>query len=500
MKRSTILGAVLATALTSTLITTPTQATELTSDRSGEPVVVTGADIFGILGSRLQGVPVEDITAHSWNGSEWRRIPSQIDERRDVRLAGCGFFNAYSGADVQNTYDYDGQETNGFDADDELVFMLGDAGQLAPESELPEGASARTDLQVTDPVTKQQVWVSLVTGATATAPDPYVTYQSDDPDNSADIGCNKDSGYNRNDLIATTGYQMHFDSRWGIDSIRIRTGANDAPGTAEERLLATDGLGPDVIDRWKGRAYAGDGSSQTEWYWSQHSTMLGTIVGPVRVIRATNGAASGTNVTRTIIAYPNTFRQEFVLHLHPMPPEGFYGYWDMDCSKGDWTFYNSLNEQGVPVDGVPDPVGDIRDDLAHQYPLFYSPRADLIVPPVGTQWEQISGPNGGWVGVWSQPKPVRGLVSGYYRDDHSYNDRTGSLPEGAQGSCGSFGMHAHLADDSDGPGPTGEAGLSPLIENIIRQEHYVTGPNTPNVGAAVQQRHDNPVEVSAIER
>jgi hypothetical protein len=499
MKRTTILGAALATALTGTLMTSPTQASELTTDRSGEPVVLTGSRIFGPLGHPLQGVAVDDITVHSWDGAQWHRIPSQIDERRDVRLEGCGFFRAYSGADVQNTYDYDGQETNGFDADDELVFMFGDAGEKAPEGSYPDGATSRTDIEVDDPLTGQAGFVSLVTGATAAAPDPYVTYQSDDPDNSADIGCNKVSGYNRDDLIATTGYQMHFDSRWGIDSIRIRTGENDATGTAEERLLATNGLGPDVIDRWKGRAYAGDGSSQTEWYWSEHSTMLGTIVGPVRVIRATNGAASGTNVTRTITAYPNTFRQEFVLHLHPMPPEGFYGYWDMDCDQDGLTFYNSHNPDGVPVDGVPDPVGDIRDQFAHQYPLFYSPRSDLIVPPVGSQWEQIAGPNGGWVGVWSQPKPVRGLVSGYYRDDHSYNDRTGSLPAGAQGACGSFGMHAHLADDSDGPGPTGAAGLSPLIENIIRQEHYMTGPDSTNIGSEIQARHDNPVVVYVTE-
>lgn len=471
----------------------PAPAAEVMPGRSHEPVVVNGASIFGVLGSRLQGADVDSISVHAWDGSDFRRIASQVDERRDVRLEGCGFFRAYSGADVQNTYDYNGLETNGFDSDDELVFMLKDAGSQAPAGALPAGASERTEITLTDPQTQESAYVYVTTSTTAPEAEPYTTYISDDADNSKDIGCNKASGYNRNDLIATDGFHMHFDSRWGMDAIRVRTGEN--AGGPE----STDGLGPDIIDRWKGRAYAGDGSSQTEWYWSEHSTMLGTIAGPVRVIRATNGAASGTNVTRTIIAYADTFRQEFVLHLHPMPPEGFYGYYDMDCSQGPMTFYNSLNPDGVPVDGVPDPVGDARDSLAHSYPFFFSPRTPLVLDPL-SYWEQISSPNGGWVAHWTQPKPVRGLTSGYYRDDHSYNDRTGSLPAGAQGSCGSFGAHAHLADDSDGVGPTGALGLSPLIENIIRVEHRVLGADAPNIGEQFEDQQQNPLLIRGADQ
>lgn len=489
MKRSISLG-VIALAVSAAGVS-PAPAASGFDARSHEPVVLNGSQLFGlgVVGSHLQGVPVEDIAVHSWTGSEWTRIASQVDERRDVVLAGCGFFKAYSGSDVQNTYDYTGSETNGLDADDEVVFMLRDTGKQAPSGSLPPGATSRTEVTLTDPLTQETAYAYVTKGSSLPEAAPYTAYASDDADNSADIPCNKASGYNRNDTIGTAGYQMHFDSRWGLDSIRVRTGDDAADP------LSTDGLGPDVIDRWKGRAYAGDGSSQTEWYWSEHSTMLGTIAGPVRVIRATNGAASGTNVTRTIIAYADTFRQEFVLHLHPMPPEGFYGYWDMDCSQGPMTFYNSLNPTGVSVDGVPDPVGDARDAISHQYPLFLSPRTPLVMDPV-SYWEQISSPNGGWVARWTQPKPVRGLTSGYYRDDHNYNDRTGSLPAAKQGACGNFGAHAHLADDSDGAGPTGSAGLSPLIENIIRVEHRVFDFDAPNVGAEFDEQQANPLVVT----
>src|SRR3712207_7010630 len=61
---------------------------------------------------------------------------------------------------------------------------------------------------------------------------------------------------------------------------------------------------PDLVDRWKARAFAQDPGSETpccgfedeDVNWGGSSILLGERVGPVRTIRETWGADSGTNV------------------------------------------------------------------------------------------------------------------------------------------------------------------------------------------------------------
>jgi hypothetical protein len=115
-------------------------------------------------------------------------------------------------------------------------------------------------------------------------------------------------------------YQFRYDGRWLMTSLRIKGDGEPA-------------FGPDVIDRWKARAFQQDPSSETpccgyeeeDTNWGGSSTLLGERRGPVRAIRETWGADSGTNVVRRETFYREEIRQRSFLRVHVIPPlDGIY--------------------------------------------------------------------------------------------------------------------------------------------------------------------------------
>ena len=134
--------------------------------------------------------------------------------------------------------------------------------------------------------------------------------------------------------------------------------------------------GPDIVDRWKARAFAQDPGSETpccgyeeeDTNWGGSSTLLGERVGPVRAIRETWGADSGTNVIRQEIFYRGEMRQKTWLRVHVIPPlDGIYAQWDFNAGKVD-RFYNSRNPAGVPIDGSNDEAfGNLDDPCNPKY-------------------------------------------------------------------------------------------------------------------------------------
>ncbi len=98
--------------------------------RPSEAIVLSGADL-----PLFDGASELEIWAWSWDGSTWRLVAEQLDER--------------NGATYVET------EDGMLDADDELVLMLDDAGMPAPEGErpaaMPEDAP-RAVLKISDPM------------------------------------------------------------------------------------------------------------------------------------------------------------------------------------------------------------------------------------------------------------------------------------------------------------------------------------------------------------
>jgi hypothetical protein len=164
--------------------------------------------------------------------------------------------------------------------------------------------------------------------------------------------------------ITTPRYRFRYDGRWLMTDVRISPKDNWA-------------YGPDLVDRWKARAFAQDPGSNTpccgyeeeDTNWGGSSTLLGERVGPVRAIRETWGSDSGTNVIRRETFYRDQMVQKTWLRVHVIPPlDGIYAQWDFNAGRMT-RYYSSRTEatqpSGVPIDGKNDEMLGNLDDACN---------------------------------------------------------------------------------------------------------------------------------------
>jgi hypothetical protein len=275
--------------------------------------------------------------------------------------------------------------------------------------------------------------------------------------------------------IQTPRYTFRYDGRW------LLTGLQISPDGGQT-------YGPNIIDRWKARAFAQDPYSKTpccgyedeDKNWGGSSNLMGERVGPVRAIRETWGADSGTNVVRRETFYRDGMRQKSYLRVHVIPAlDGIYAQWDFRAGRVN-RYYNPRVPAGVPVDGQNDEVlGNLDDpctaawdgngrsafdqtyrDMYKQLqmctppcdPAFgsgqclplnrYHQSVDVTDPTLSNMnaaldWNEIAGPHGTVVDRY-QVDRVTDLTPGgtpqmvfampYYRDDSCFDDGTGGDP------------------------------------------------------------------------
>src|SRR3954470_1691214 len=443
------------------------------------------------------GTPVDRLLGYRWDDKHKRyvQVPFQVDEQftryLDNSASGFAF---YSGDDQHTTYAYDREgfryvkdgpasdpcraqpdspamkdPVAGLDSNDEVAFMASDAGPQAPsDAKVPDGIVGVDEVVVTDPTQPDHAPTYLyVMKAGDKGPKPaftskngYVRYDRDK--NADDFAFSQSSygdygntykGYYCDDAgnvvidpktgkpaigqrrprdtawITTPRYRFRYDGRWLMTQIQIANKSGK-------------GYGPDVVDRWKARAFAQDPGSQTpccgyeeeDTNWGGSSILLGEKVGPVRAVRETWGADSGTNVIRRETFYRDSMTQRNWLRVHVIPPlDGIYAQWDFNAGRMN-RFYNSENSAGVPIDGRNDEVygnfddpcnerwdGDpSRSDIDNAYRTFYKsaggcdaaqalaslPRGDYYHQSVdpgdltfgaanaALDWSQVSGPYG----------------------------------------------------------------------------------------------------------
>ena len=350
-----------------------------------------------------EGAPIGRLLGYRWDAATRRfvQIPFQVDEvfTRYLDNSASGFA-FYSGQDQHTTYAYDREgfrftesdpnnpcvatpgdgpattpdPVQGLDGNDELVFMADDAGPQAPTTApLPDGIEDARRVDLTDPLNPLAQRFVYVMKAAPDGPRPafdasngYVNYERDA---NADYFEKSESSYDgygnarrgvvcdaegnvigdgerhrpRDYATVTTDrYRFRYDGRWLLTSIRV---SPDGGGT----------YGPDLIDRWKARAFQQDPSSETpccgyeeeDTNWGGSSTLLGERVGPVRAIRETWGADSGTNVIRRETFYRREMRQKTWLRVHVIPPlDGIYAQWDFNAGRVE-RFYSSANPRQV---------------------------------------------------------------------------------------------------------------------------------------------------------
>ena len=462
----------------------------------------------------VQGVPVDRLLGYRWNGTRFEQIPFQVDEMFTRYLSNeASGFSIYSGQDQHTTYAFDREgfrytksdpsdpckaipdspvmkdPVKGLDSNDEVAFMASDAGPRAPSSAIrPAGIDGVRQVEIVNPQTgaSSYVYVMLARAdgprAAFDATNGYVHYERDanadtfvfsqsdysNYGNAAQgVYCTPDgqvagTGRRRplDTATVTTGrYRFRYDGRWLMSQLRIKQ--------------ADGSYGPDLIDRWKARAFQQDPSSNTpccgyeeeDTHWGGSSTLLGERVGPVRAIRETWGADSGTNVIRQETFYRDELRQKTWLRVHVIPPlDGIYAQWDFNAGVVD-RFYNSRNPAGVPIDGRNDEAFGNLDDpcnphydsndtsqLDQTYRTLYAELMGCQVSPyhqsvdvtdpgfgqpnVELDWGVTSGPYGSVVDrITSEATDLtpggaaQSLVAEpYYRDDSCFDDGTGTDP------------------------------------------------------------------------
>ncbi|MFY9587808.1 MAG: hypothetical protein WAT66_10170 [Actinomycetota bacterium] len=472
------------------------------------------------------GVPVSRLLGYKWNGKAFVQIPLQVDEKFTRYLSNnVSGFAFFSGVDQYTTYAFNRegyrftdnspgapctpiprQDPNydnkrivaepdpipGLDDNDEIAFMYRDTGEQAPSgAALPKGVAEANQVVVADPTNSGAVRYAYVMLAGSGGPKPafsanngYVRYTPDA--NARNVFVFSESSYEgygaapkgpyclpngtktgqigqRRPLdtawIKTPRYAFRYDGRWLMTQIRV---SNSTAGDWK--------YGPDVIDRWKARAYQQDPSSETpccgyeeeDTNWGGSSILLGEKSGPVRTIRETWGSDSATNNVRREVFYRDSFVWSDALRVHVITPiDGIYTQWDYNAGRMT-RYYNPWKHDGVAIDGQNDEVfGNLDDPCNAQYddrdsgitevyrdtyePLLcrdqieYHQSIDMtdptFEPPSNAGfWEQIAGPYGSLV----MRNFLREITPGgaahsvvgipYYRDDSCFDDGTGTDP------------------------------------------------------------------------
>ena len=266
--------------------------------------------------------------------------------------------------------------------------------------------------------------------------------------------------------VTTSNYQWQASGRWMIRELKVRGEGEQVgdPSYWDSR--------PDLIDRWKGRAFQQSpdsnislvGFEDEQINWEGNASLLGERCGPVRCMREVWGADSGTNVTKLETFYRDAIAYRYRVRVHPIPPDGLYTSWeynrgvmlptDEESEAGveGGRYYTVLRPQGVPVDGQNDDVGQI--DSTPPFPgANVCPSSDFISDPVDgscptffdaadptfnlplafDNWEQVSGKGGAGslVYIFELTGPTSlatPLVVPYYRDDACLDDGTGDDP------------------------------------------------------------------------
>ncbi|MBC7375401.1 MAG: hypothetical protein H7323_15545 [Frankiales bacterium] len=464
------------------------------------------------------GTDVHRLTGWRWSGKAFVEAPFQVDEvfTRYLNNSASGF-SVYSGEDQHTSFAFQREGFRytrsaskdpcravaasplatdpivGLDTNDEVAFMARDAGPAAPANATkPAGVTGVKTVTVTDPLTQQRSYLYVMQGRTPsfTATNGYVHYQRDanagtfeksessyDGYGNAAAGTYCDAAGNvvlkkgtttadsqrrrprDTATITTDRYRYRYDGRWLMTDIRVK---KDSATT----------YGADLVDRWKARAFQQDAESKTpccgyeeeDTNWGGSSTLLGELSGPVRTVRETWGADSGTNVIRRETFYRDDMVMKTWLRVHVIPPlDGIYAQWDYNA--GVMTkYYNPQRPEGVDVDGRNDEVlgnfddpcnatyGDGRAgavtqayrDVYNTAPLCQAPYHQsfdvtdptMAKPGASLDWSVTAGPAGSIVDrydVEAKSATPGGLAQSvvsvpYYRDDSCFDDATGTNP------------------------------------------------------------------------
>lgn len=415
-----------------------TSAAANSLERDQDPVVLTGLEIPAMLGEDPGA-----IVAFRYEAT-WVPIPVQVDER-EVRDFGAPYDttafgvtslfytddSTFTGADSDTT----------FDADDELVFMARDAGDVQAPLVVADPAGVRKytriELAVTNPINAGTAYVYLfVTDGSLPqhANQDYVGYNFGLASGAYKDTYNLLSGPNPEDSEVTTDfYRTHFSDRWIRDEVNVKAG---------------DATEVDILDRHKNLFAPGICIRSEDTFSAGEGCFVANIDGPVRAIRSYLGANSGPFTQRVHVFYERRHDVATYLRVHSI--FGVMDFYDYSPAADSMVYTNDFNTAGVTIDGSM--AGDT-----------------VTAGPVA--WEMVTGVQGTLVMAEAIDTDIPDLTyTSYYSDD--------STPSATQctGDSAEYGASGAWITDQI---PNTDPYLGPHSSFVVRRTVYYEEPNQP---------------------
>jgi hypothetical protein len=452
-------------------------------NRPQDPVVLTGAVV-----PSLADVDPDDVVAFKYDGG-WQQIPVQVDEKDQVEFARV--YGAYDTAtnptgsaqgatglfaeQYTDTGTFTGADSDPtLDADDEIVFMARNAGEIAGTAVEPPGVVAASGVWLTiiDPLAPGKTGhVYLFESDGSLTPDAgqqYVTYafnllSGDYKTNyllQGGPGTSHGPQANAEDsLLSTPYYERHWSYRWTNDDLRI--------------LLGT---GVDILEKSDYWIVEGNCGRHNGTFNAKEGAFFANKSGPVRAIRSYMGANSGPLTQVEQIFYEQREDSVVYARVHSRPALGI-GYNDYDANAIGMTYSNTNNTGGLTIDGVNDP--------------------GYVAGPMS--WEMITGAQGSVVTTFDVETDIPNFEDGsssYYHDEvNAPVTMCQACEEAPTAACPSV----VTISDADLIGAHGAAGTTPIPNTdprmaqpfslTVSSTHYYEAPGltVPEAEALVEQ-------------
>jgi len=382
--------------------------------RPTAPVVMTGAELPG-----LTGLAPGRIVAfkHSLVNAEptWTQVPVQVDQRKVVNFGTKPASNTtagttgtvYGGGSSVSALQYADPNTfvgadsdPGFDADDELVFMVSDGGGKPRNDQRTEPAGvvpgSGVAVQFDDPVTPgKKGWVYLFESSGSLDPaagKDYVDYKFNLTSGAYKTTYKRADGPNpETSKVITDTYEIGFGDRWIEDTWKVKAGG---------------ATGVDVLDGHKNQFAVNYCGRSNATFSDEEGAFIANIDGPVRAIRSYVGANSGPLTERTHLMYRD--REDVITNLRVHNIPGVMDFLDYSAAAQGMTYRSSTAPGGVTIDGVNDSI-----------------------PTAPPTWEAVDGPQGQIRTHSTTSSSVALTLEMFYRDQTS-------PPEGQCWGDGSF--------------------------------------------------------------
>lgn len=393
-----------------------------TSKRTIDPVIVNGKNCEFILGH-----PINNYNLYSYKDDKLIIIPFQIDKIIN------GNYVLTAGKDKSKNVN------NNFDKDDELVFMVKDAGDKIKNYKFKDAISC-AEIEVTDPETSDKAWVYLVAYRTATEKSS-VDYVDYDAGNLTITAANYIAAFDKKHLVAASSYA--FGKGLGgngtnfIDRVKVRISMTSMGVT----------LNP-TEDDIKVKEY-------------------GYVDGPIRVIIHTKNTIPVLGIpvvsTEQDTVYYYTYADFPFAAKFPVKPSAFRATIIDDFRNSiGWKFYSSTNLAGQVIDGKMDD----SDKSLNLAPWKWS----VLTNEKFAFWSRCISPAG---------SPVKVYL--YYNDNANAVDN-----------------HENIKGELPGIGSDFKEGWLNLKSNFIKFSlvHFFTKSYSPGMEKEITNVHDNPLKTS----